>query len=82
MASAHEYKQLEDNFIQRLKNAFFAVGRGIVRALRATGHFLTRRYTVVFVPHSEKKVYNLQITVLSIFLFLLVTGGIVGAFFW
>jgi murein DD-endopeptidase MepM/ murein hydrolase activator NlpD len=82
MALAHEYKQLEDSFIQRVRNALLAVGHGLVRALRATGHFLTRRYTVVFVPHSEKKVYNLQINVLSIFLFLMVTGGIVGAFFW
>ena len=82
MASAHGYRQLEGSLIHRIQNAFYAMGSGIVRALRACGRFLTRRYTVVFVPHSEKKVYNLQITVLSIFLFLLVTGGIVGAFFW
>ena len=82
MASVHEYKRLENNILQRLRDAIIAVGRGIMGALRAAGHFLTRRYTVVFVPHSEKTVYNFQITVLSIFLFLLVTGGIVGAFFW
>jgi murein DD-endopeptidase MepM/ murein hydrolase activator NlpD len=82
MASAYEYKRLENSIIQRIMNAVAALGRGGVTALRATGHFLTRRYTVVFVPHSEKKVYNFQITVLSMFLFLLVAGGIVGAFFW
>jgi murein DD-endopeptidase MepM/ murein hydrolase activator NlpD len=37
---------------------------------------------VVFVPHSEKKVYNLHVTVLSICCFLLVVFGILGAFFW
>jgi murein DD-endopeptidase MepM/ murein hydrolase activator NlpD len=82
MASAHEYKHLEDSLVHRTQNAFLVVGHGIIRALRATGHFLARRYTVVFVPHSEKKVYNLQINILSIFLFLLVTGSIVGASFW
>ncbi|MDR0495812.1 MAG: M23 family metallopeptidase [Treponema sp.] len=82
MALVHEYKQLEGSFIQKIGNSLFAAGHGIVRALRATGRFLTRRYTVVFVPHSEKRVYNLQINILSIFLFLLVTGGIVSAFFW
>jgi hypothetical protein len=82
MASVHEYKRLENNILQRLRDAIIAVGRGIMGALRAAGHFLTRRYTVVFVPHSEKTVYNFQITVLSIFLLLLVKGGIVGAFFW
>ena len=82
MASVHEYKRLENSIIQNLKNSIIIAGRGVVRALQAIGDFLTRRYTVVFVPHSEKKVYNFQITVVSVFLFLLVTGGIVGAFFW
>jgi len=82
MASVHEYKRLENNIIQRLLSAIIAAGRVAVGALRAVGRFLTRRYTVVFVPHSEKKVYNLQLTVFSLFLFLLVTGCIVGAFFW
>jgi murein DD-endopeptidase MepM/ murein hydrolase activator NlpD len=82
MASAYEYKRLENSIIQRIVNAVAVLGRGGVAALQAAGHLLTRRYTVVFVPHSEKKVYNFQITVLSMFLFLLVTGGIVGAFFW
>ena len=82
MASVHEYKQFENSIIQQLKNSVIVAGRGVVRVLRAIGSFLTRRYTVVFVPHSEKKVYNFQVTVISVFLFLLVTGGAVGAFFW
>jgi len=82
MASVHEYKRLENSIIKQLKNTVIIAGRGVVKALRAIGSFLTRRYTVVFVPHSEKKVYNFQITVVSLFLFLLVTGGVVGAFFW
>jgi murein DD-endopeptidase MepM/ murein hydrolase activator NlpD len=82
MASVHEYKRLENNIIQQLKNSVIIAGRGVVKALRAIGSFLNRRYTVVFVQHSEKKVYNFQITVVSVFLFLLVTGGIAGAFFW
>jgi murein DD-endopeptidase MepM/ murein hydrolase activator NlpD len=82
MASVHEYKRLENSIIQKLKESAIVAGRGVVGVLQAIGGFLTRRYTVVFVPHSEKKVYNFQITVISVFLFLLVTGGAVGAFFW
>jgi len=82
MASVNEYKRLETNIIQKFKNAVMTAGRGLIGALRAVGRFLTRRYTVVFVPHSEKRVYNLQVTVLSMFLFLLVAGGIVGVFVW
>jgi murein DD-endopeptidase MepM/ murein hydrolase activator NlpD len=43
---------------------------------------MTRRYTIVLVPHSEKKVYNFHISFLSFFTVILVLVGIVGAFFW
>jgi len=82
MASVHEYKRLENSVVQKIKNAAVAVGRGVAKALRAAGRFLTRRYTVVFVPHSEKKVYNLHVTVLSMLCFLLVLTGILGSFLW
>jgi murein DD-endopeptidase MepM/ murein hydrolase activator NlpD len=37
---------------------------------------------VVFVPHSEKRVYNFHISVLSIFCFLLVAGAVLGGGLW
>jgi len=82
MASVHEYKRFENNVVQKIKKAAFFAGRGIAGAAGAVGRFLTRRYTVVFVPHSEKKVYNFHITVLSMVCFFLVLTGIIGAFFW
>jgi len=82
MPSVHNYKRLENSVVQRVGSASATVGRGMLGALRAFGHFLIRRYTVVFVPHSEKRVYNLHINVLSMLCFLLVIGGGVGAFFW
>jgi murein DD-endopeptidase MepM/ murein hydrolase activator NlpD len=82
MASVHEYKRLENSLFQGVKNAAVSVGKGITGALLAAGRFLTRRYTVVFVPHSEKRVYNFHISVLSVLCFLLVAGAILGAFLW
>jgi murein DD-endopeptidase MepM/ murein hydrolase activator NlpD len=82
MASAHEYKRFETSIIQKLTNGVITAGRGIWGALKAVGCFLTRRYTVVFVPHSEKNVFNFQVTVLSMFVFFLVFSGIVGVFLW
>jgi murein DD-endopeptidase MepM/ murein hydrolase activator NlpD len=82
MASVHEYKRLENKLVQKVKNAAVAAAGFFISILKALGRFLTRRYTVVFVPHSEKRVYNLHITVLSICCFLLVVFGILGAFFW
>ena len=82
MASVHEYKRFENNLVHKIKGSVVAAGRGIAGAIRAAGRLLARRYTVVFVPHSEKKVYNLQVTVLSLFCFFFVAAGILGAFFW
>jgi len=82
MPPVHDYKRLENSLVQRAGNFSAAAGRGALGALKAAGNFLIRRYTVVFVPHSEKRVYNFHVNVLSILCFLLVMGGIVGAFFW
>ena len=82
MASVHEYKRLENSIVQKVKNAAIGVAGMVAGFFRSVGRFLTRRYTVVFVPHSEKRVYNLHITVLSMCCFLLVVAGILTAFFW
>jgi len=81
MASVHEYKRLENKMVQRVKDAFVIFAGFIAGIFKAFGRFFTRRYTIVFVPHSEKKVYNFHVTVLSMFCFVLVVFGILGAFF-
>ena len=82
MASIHEYKRLENNIVHKIKNLAMIMAKSLVNGFKSIGNFLTRRYTVVFVPHSEKKVYNLHITVLSICCFFLVIAGVLGTFFW
>jgi len=82
MASVHEYKRLENSFVHRVKNAFRTLGGGIVGLFRNIGRFLARRYTVVFVPHSEKRIFNFHISVLSMVCFFIIAAGILGAFIW
>jgi len=82
MPSVHDYKRLENNVVQKMGSIFGVVGRKVIGGARAAGHFLIRRYTVVFVPHSERRVYNFHVNVLSVLCFFLVVGGMAGAFFW
>jgi murein DD-endopeptidase MepM/ murein hydrolase activator NlpD len=82
LASVHEYKRFENSVVQKVKKAAVVFAGGGAGVFRCLGRFVTRRYTVVFVPHSEKRVYNLHVTVLSMCCFLLVAVGIIGAFFW
>jgi hypothetical protein len=65
LASVHEYKRFENNLVQRAKNLLLMTGKGFISFLRAVVRVLSCRYTVVLVPHSEKRVYNLHVTVLS-----------------
>jgi hypothetical protein len=82
MSSVHDYKHLENKFVRKVGNAAVVTAKFIFGILRAIGRFITRRYTVVFVPYSEKKVYNLHISVLSVFCFLMVAAGVLGVLFW
>ena len=82
MASVHEYKRFENNIVLKIQNGVGAVIGVIAAFFQAIGRTVTRRYTIVLVPHSEKKVYNLHISVLSICCFFLVLAAIFGTFFW
>jgi murein DD-endopeptidase MepM/ murein hydrolase activator NlpD len=82
VASVHEYKRFENSIVQKVKDAARSIVKGVAGFFRAVLRVINRRYTVVFVPHSEKKVYNLHVTVFSICCFFLVLTGIIGAFFW
>ena len=82
MASVHDYKRFENNLVSEIKNGTVVVVKAIGRFFRTIGRAVTKRYTVVLVPHSEKKVYNLHVSVLSICCFFLVLTAILGTFVW
>jgi murein DD-endopeptidase MepM/ murein hydrolase activator NlpD len=81
MASVHDYKRLENRLVKKFKDTAVLIFIFIVGIFKAIGRFFTQSYTIVLVPYSEKKVYNLHITVMSVCCFLLVVFGILGAFF-
>ncbi|MDR0784600.1 MAG: M23 family metallopeptidase [Treponema sp.] len=78
----YNYKRFESDAIQKMK-------RGIIRVIRSVGGFckfifrgLVKQYTVVLVPHSEKRVYNLHINILTILCFVLTLVGLgMGVFY-
>ncbi|GHT93555.1 peptidase M23 [Spirochaetia bacterium] len=82
MASVHEYKKFENSLIQKIKSIAIVTAKAIARFLMSFGRTLTRRYTIILVPHSEKKVYNFHVTIFSVSCCVLIIMGIVGAFFW
>jgi murein DD-endopeptidase MepM/ murein hydrolase activator NlpD len=82
VASVHEYKRFENSIVQKVKNLVFLIARGIFFCFKGIFKTITRRYTIVLVPHTERRVYNFHITLFSIFCIALILAGIVGTFFW
>ncbi|MDR3275678.1 MAG: M23 family metallopeptidase [Treponema sp.] len=82
MAAVHAYKRFENSVIAQVKAFLLTIGKGI--AWCVTGFFgaLTRQYTIVLVPHSEKKPINFRLSFLSVFFVLLFFTAILGAFVW
>jgi murein DD-endopeptidase MepM/ murein hydrolase activator NlpD len=82
LASVHEYKRFENSLVLKVKNLALFLGKGIISFFQALFSAVTRRYTIVLVPHSEKKVYNIHVSALSMACVVLILMGIIGAFFW
>jgi murein DD-endopeptidase MepM/ murein hydrolase activator NlpD len=82
VASVHKYKKFENNLVQRVKDCTAFLGEGALAFFKIVFKAFTRCYTIVLVPHSEKKVYTLHIRMLSVFCFIFIMIGAMGAFFW
>ena len=82
MAAVHGYKRFEDNLAQTIRKGIILFFKAIGGFFLTIGRALTRRYTVVLVPHSEKKIYNLHVSVLSVFFFFLIFASIFGTFLY
>lgn len=61
--------------ISRLGRAFGAYLRRVTRSGR-------RRFTIMFIPHSEKRVLNLQMNTFALALVAVVAAGVIAAFFY
>ena len=82
MAQINYYKRFENNLVRKIKNGAAWVVSKIAGFFAAIFKFLSRRYTIVLVPHSEKKIYNFHISVIAMALSFIGIFGIAGAFFW
>ena len=78
-ARVHEFKKLENNIVNKIKVLFRKVIEGGLSCLKAIFHFLMYKWTIVAIPSSEKKVYNLHINIFSVLccVLILVFSGIV-----
>lgn len=82
MARVHGYKRFENSLVAQVKGVVFSVCRVIGLGFKKFFDALTRQYTIVLIPHSEKNVHNFRLSFLTVFCFILFMGSIIGAFVW
>ncbi|GMO41685.1 MAG: M23 family metallopeptidase [Termitinemataceae bacterium] len=82
MANVHDYKRIENNIVRHVKKVFLAFISSLGTFFSELIKLMKRRYTIVLVPHSEKKVYNLQVTFFSLCFAALVLAAVVSSFLW
>src|SRR6056297_100540 len=81
MSPANQYKKVEKrlyDFILRIFSRFFStLARGIQKLISLG----KQRFTVMLIPHSERKIFNFHISVFSLIFFGILFVGLLAAFF-
>jgi len=81
MSPANQYKRLEKrlfDFLSRIFSKFAAVVAENIRRVIDLGK---QRFTVMLIPHSERKIFNFRISVFSLVFITVLLAGVLAAFF-
>ena len=82
MSPLKAYKKAEASFAQKAGSAFrrfFSSTGNILRSFWANGR---KKFTIMLIPHSERKVFNFQVSVFMLAGLLAVLCGLLLSFLW
>lgn len=78
---AHTYKKLEKKLYERIIFALRRAGFSLLKAAKAIVSLGRQRFTVMLIPHSERRIFNFHINVFSLVFALTLTAVMVAGFF-
>ena len=76
-----EYKKLEKRFFSYMKSHLMFLKRWLVYSYKRFVQKGKDKLTVMLIPHSEKKIFNFQISLFTIFFLVVILSGVVVTFF-
>ncbi|HPO49495.1 MAG TPA: M23 family metallopeptidase [Spirochaetota bacterium] len=79
MNQTNNFKKFEKKVLIGILNFFALIKRGFLSFVRFFLRVGTQKVTVMFIPHSEKKVFNFRVNVFLLFLFFFLSLGVLGA---
>ena len=79
MSPAHQYKKLENEIVDSLGKRLRVFWQGFLAFFKKVYQKGKQRFTVMFIPHSEKRIFNFQISVFTlIFIVFLLSVLLIG----
>jgi murein DD-endopeptidase MepM/ murein hydrolase activator NlpD len=81
LSPANQYKKFENRVALNLSRAFRNVRGAVSRFFHRIVQTGKQRFTIMLIPHSEKKIFNFKLSLFSLIFLSLLLIGIVGTFF-
>jgi murein DD-endopeptidase MepM/ murein hydrolase activator NlpD len=81
LSPVNQYKKMENRAAEALAKGFSVIGSAIGNFFKNLYKLGKQRFTVMFIPHSEKKIFNFRISVFSLVFLCLLLAGVLVAFF-
>lgn len=81
MSSAHNYKKVENIVLDFFVRYFSRWGSALAGFYNKVLTLGRQRFTVMLIPHSEKKIFNFKISVFSLVFISFILSGIILVFF-
>jgi murein DD-endopeptidase MepM/ murein hydrolase activator NlpD len=82
LVQLHDYKRLENSVVKKVHYFFLGVARGVAAFLGKLVRALGSHYTIVLVPHSEKNVRNIRVSLFSIVFGVVALAAILSTAVW
>ncbi len=81
MSPTHNYKKAENRIFGFFVRHISGIGSGVSAFFSRVINRGRQRFTVMLIPHSEKKIFNFKISVFSMVFISIILAGVIVAFF-
>jgi murein DD-endopeptidase MepM/ murein hydrolase activator NlpD len=82
LSPVSQYKNWEDQVSRQVKRGFRGFFGRLGESLRRFWSFGRQNFTIMLIPHSERKIVNFKISVFALGFLGLLAAGVIGAFLW
>jgi murein DD-endopeptidase MepM/ murein hydrolase activator NlpD len=80
VSPAHQYKKLENEIVDSLEKRLRILWQNVVSFFKTVYQRGRQRFTVMFIPHSEKRIFNFQISVFTLIFVVFLLGVLLVGF--